>query len=719
MTDPSLNIDLQSFLANAPIAVAVFDREMRYVAVSRHWLDEFSLESPDIIGRSHYEVFPELSEDLKALHRRSLNGEVFSGKDDPFERQNGEIQWLHWAMAPWSDSDGAIGGIVIYSIDNTVHKQAELEHRNSAQLWESIIENVPNMIFLKRASDLRYEYLNRAVETFFGLDRDQVIGRGDRDFFPAEQADFFIGKDKEALAQRGVVDIQEEVIAANDGFRTVRTKKVALRDDAGVPSHLLGISEDITGLKIAEQALLDKQSQYRSAIETSPNGFWVLDMDGRIVDVNEAYVRISGYTREELIGMQVYEIDVMQRAEEGSARAKEILQLGFAHFESMHRKKDGSRFPVEILASHSHTHGGRYFVFVTDLTERNFKNETMKFQAEILGQLKEGIHIVQVSTRRIVFTTPVFDTMFGYQKGALLGKDVSVLNAPLPEISPEKTAEFINNTLGKNGRWQGEVNNIRKDGSELICWVRVSTFDHHEYGRVWVAIHEDITERKRAEYDVRKVRESAYRDVLVREVHHRIKNNLQGVIGLLSMALADDRPAAEAVVTAIRQIKSIAVLHGLQGQTEDGTVYLSDLSAAIVQSMEMTIQRVLPLDIPTNCLSYEIIESECVPVALILNELLTNAVKHGSEQEDVAVHLEASEREGGVTITISNTGAIAPDFALNKADYLGTGLNLVSALMPHKGARVHWAREGERVLATLELRSPVIRVSRRIEYDRQ
>ncbi len=110
---------LQLLIDHAPAALAMFDRAMRYLAVSRRWRDDYHLGEREILGHSHYEIFPELPEAWKAVHQRGMAGEVIGADEDRFERADGTQQWLRWEMRPWHAGDGGIGGIVIFSEDIT------------------------------------------------------------------------------------------------------------------------------------------------------------------------------------------------------------------------------------------------------------------------------------------------------------------------------------------------------------------------------------------------------------------------------------------------------------------------------------------------------------------------------------------------------------------------------------------------------------------------
>jgi PAS domain S-box-containing protein len=131
--------------------------------------------------------------------------------------------------------------------DMTERKQAEETGRRSQALLSAILDHLPDMIFVKDAKDLRFVHFNKAGEELLGYSREELIGKCDADFFPPDEAAFFIAKDREVLGSASVVDIPEEPIQTrHKGTRWLHTKKVVIRAADGTPLYLLGISEDIT-----------------------------------------------------------------------------------------------------------------------------------------------------------------------------------------------------------------------------------------------------------------------------------------------------------------------------------------------------------------------------------------------------------------------------------------------------------------------------------------
>jgi PAS domain S-box-containing protein len=146
-------------------------------------------------------------------------------------------------------------------------EQTHLERiEETNHFLDTILENIPNMVFVKDAKELRFVRFNKAGEELLGYLRADLIGKNDYDFFPKEQADFFTAKDREALAKNGVTDIPEELIDTANGPKWLHTKKIPLRDSEGKPIYLLGISEDITGRKNNEDQIRSLNTELKNNV---------------------------------------------------------------------------------------------------------------------------------------------------------------------------------------------------------------------------------------------------------------------------------------------------------------------------------------------------------------------------------------------------------------------------------------------------------------------
>lgn len=196
----------------------------------------------------------------------------------------------------------------------------------------------------------------------------------------------------------------------------------------------------------------------------------------------------------------------------------------------------------------------------------------------------------------------------------------------------------------------------------------------------------------------------AHRDALIREIHHRIKNNIQGITGLLRH-LAENHPnTREAINQTIAQVQSIATIHGLQERAAVEAVELSELAGALAKGVGSLWGNVIHVAVPAGWKPYFVDAAEAVPLALILNELLSNALKHGDGQVKLA--LEYGKTPDSVHVIIRNAGQLSADFDFERGT--GTGLQLVKSLLPREGARISWRHQDNTVITLLELEPPVI-----------
>jgi PAS domain S-box-containing protein/putative nucleotidyltransferase with HDIG domain len=198
--------------------------------------------------------------------QKLLKGEQIEGTEYTFRRLDGSI-FPAIVISSIIYSKGNPVGIKGVIIDITERRKAEEDLRRMNAFLDSIVENIPNMLFLKDAKELRFIRFNRAGEDLLGYSRDDLLGKNDFDFFPKEQADFFTEKDRIVLRGKEVVDIPEEPIQSlQKGKRILHTKKVPILNANGEPEYLLGISEDITERKKVEDALQQTLASLKKAV---------------------------------------------------------------------------------------------------------------------------------------------------------------------------------------------------------------------------------------------------------------------------------------------------------------------------------------------------------------------------------------------------------------------------------------------------------------------
>jgi PAS domain S-box-containing protein len=223
-------------------------------------------------SRPFAEVFPVIDErtrkPVEDLVQRVLRegGMVGLANHTALCARDGTERPVADSAAPIRDLAGRLTGVVMVFRDMSEERLAERRVQEATAFLDSIVENLPNMVFVKDPQELRFMRFNKAGEELLGVPRHALIGKNDYDLFPEQQAKFFQDKDRDVLARRVLVDIPEEPIKTPGGERWLHTKKIPILDDAGRPLYLLGISEDITQKKTTAEELLRAKTELEQRV---------------------------------------------------------------------------------------------------------------------------------------------------------------------------------------------------------------------------------------------------------------------------------------------------------------------------------------------------------------------------------------------------------------------------------------------------------------------
>ena len=262
------------------------DKNGIYTYVSPRIKDLLGYEVSEVLGKTPFDFMPE-EEGIKIreiFKEKLVNKETFHGLENANRHKDGHLVILETSGVPIFDEHSRVKGYRGIDRNITERKKAERELVEAKALVETVVENIPNMIFLKEATDLRFIMFNRAGEELLGYDRKQLLGKSDLNLFPPGQAAYFMAKDREVLdGKAGMLDIPEEpILTAKKGERLLHTRKVAIRGGDGVTKYLLGISEDITERQQLIEALKKShenlESQVRERTEELARSFQKLQV---------------------------------------------------------------------------------------------------------------------------------------------------------------------------------------------------------------------------------------------------------------------------------------------------------------------------------------------------------------------------------------------------------------------------------------------------------
>jgi PAS domain S-box-containing protein len=246
---------MQFFLEHAPAALAMFDRNMCYLCYSDRWLSDYGLGERNLVGLSHYEVSPEISNDWKELHQRALSGEVLREEADRFEREDGSEMWLRWEVRPWYDGSGLVGGIVVFSGDICKQKIAEVSLAKSEELFRSVFYNVATGIAITSRTG-QFVHCNASYCSLLGYSLEELAALDFPSLIHPDDHDYNIGFIHQLLAEEiPSFEIENRYIHKNGNVVFVHKYVSVLRDELGQLSNIIALVTDITERRQNEDVL--------------------------------------------------------------------------------------------------------------------------------------------------------------------------------------------------------------------------------------------------------------------------------------------------------------------------------------------------------------------------------------------------------------------------------------------------------------------------------
>ena len=559
---------LRLFTEHAPAALAMFDRDMRYLAVSRRWLADYQLEGQDLLGRSHYEIFPEIGEKIKQDHRRGLAGEVLRCDEDRLVRANGAVQYLRWEVHPWRDDRGEIGGIVIFTEDVTARKQAEESLREASAYHRRLIEaGLDPLVVI--GPDGRITDANAATEAVTGRERRDLIGTDFADYFlePERARDGY----RKVLAEGSVRDYPLTIRHVSGRTTNVLYNASTYLNAAGQVQGVFAAARDMTERNKADQALRESEEKFAAAFHASPNLMAITRLaDGAIVDVNESYSRLLGYSREESLARTTGALSIWARPEDRAVFVARLRESGqVADFETTLRRKDGSEIAVIDSARILSFRGESYILSVAhDVSERKKAEAALRESEErfrtLVDSAPEGIFVQ--AEGRYLFVNPALARMLGAAKPEdLVGAESMARVAPEFREAVRQRIRYQRETGAVAAPMEQDY--LRLDGSRVPVETTAVPirFDNRDAHLVFVR---NVSERRRSETEKQNLQaqlvQAQKMDSIGRlagGVAHDFNNMLGVILGQADLAL-DELDPSSPLYGGLREIRKAAIRSG-------------------------------------------------------------------------------------------------------------------------------------------------------------
>ena len=365
-------LKLITYIENAPSGIFIADEKGNYILVNKAATLVSGYSKTELLNMNRMQLIHPRDHIKAAESYKSLFEVGNATLECYFVTKKGQERF--WKVNAIKIMGNRYMGIVN---DQTDQKKAEEELKRTNKYLETIVENIPNMLFLKDAKDLKFVQFNKAGEELTGYLKDELIGKNDFDFFPKAQAEFFRKKDREVLQGQSPLFIEEELIQTRfKGERILHTQKVPIINTNGNPEFLLGISEDITERKKAEKEFMDQKLELDNFFSLSTNLLCIADISFTFKKLNLEWQKIFGYSIEELALYRF--IDLVHPDDiEQTLNAMTILstEQPITNYRNRYRCKDGNYIWIEW---HIISTGSLIYATGQDINSNMFYEEELR-----------------------------------------------------------------------------------------------------------------------------------------------------------------------------------------------------------------------------------------------------------------------------------------------------------------------------------------------------
>ena len=601
-------------------------------------------------------------------------------------------------------------------------QQAEAELAYERDLLQALMDNSPDYVFFKD-TESRFIRTNRAHSQLLGLDYpNQAMGKTDFDFFSEEYARQFYDEEQQIMVSGQPIVAREWKVPSDDGQMIwLSEHKIPLMDENGEVIGLLGISRDITERMQAERALQESERRYRTLIENQGEGIGIVDEEERFTFANPAAHELFGLSPGELVGRNLSEFVDAETFDRIRSQTEVRRSGERSVYELEINRPDGRKRHILVTATPRHDSQGGFtgsFGIFRDVTEqvraqRALRQRTAQLEAlrevgmEITAQLELDALLRSIVSRALELLGGISGGLYLYQSERDVLELSVFVGSGLPPVG-----DIIRPGEGITGRvwetneplfvddyqhWEGRLSTVDEYSFTAVIGVPVywgesslgvllvlagppRTFSPADAELMSLFATQAAIAINNARLFEQAREDAESRATLLREVNHRISNNLAAIIGLLEIEQSrggvDDEAAYRAIMDdLINRIHGLATVHRLLSASQWSPLLLSEIAEQVIASTLSALPREKFVSVEVSPTSVRVAAKQANNLALVFNELTTNSIKYAWPERQAGQvmvridHQEGPDSTGTVVLEFRDDGVGFPDEVLRLEGY--------------------------------------------------
>ncbi len=407
--------------------MAIVDTNMRYLAVSEKWIVFYKLQDVQLIGRSHYDIFPEIGQNWKDIHSQCLQGEDQSNPNDRFERADGSSMYLKWEVRHFRDEEGKIAGMMMTSEDVSKNTGTVI-NENRFQLF---MDHFPGLCWISGA-DHSLKYANKCFYETLHLTKE-IIGKKSAEIFGQDIASAAKTRDEHVLETGQGIEFQQTARDQQGHPRVYKIYKFPFADSKGEGNMVGSIAFDITKSMQMREELDKSEAQFKLAFEHSLIGMALISPEGHWKRVNKSLCQMLGYSEGEMKMLSVHELTHPDDRENSMALLNELSSgsIERTKFEKRYLHKKGNTIWVIIAATMLYDNEGSPLYYVSqieDITKRKEIENDLILSEKKYRTIFENVQDVFYQTDQngmVIEISPSIEKYSGYAREKIIGKPVA------------------------------------------------------------------------------------------------------------------------------------------------------------------------------------------------------------------------------------------------------------------------------------------------------